>query len=107
MEYLYRYECRHYSSKDAYTEQVLPQRAQLYCEKFKVTSLTPKGCWISVFGFNNRWVSNTSRKRFAHSTKIEAIEAYKIRKSYYVAYCESRLNKAKQELKAGKNWSDL
>ena len=97
---MYRYESRRYSiAIDAEMEIYGVSQAKLVCQKLYVTSKTPKGYWIGWFKWaKDHWVSNTSRKRYAHPTKEAALVAYTLRKKAYVKHCEARLARAKEDL---------
>lgn len=67
---------------------------------------TLKGYWISYdlnysenkphfIGHRKRWISKTSRKRFAYPTKEEAIESFTARKRRQVAILTGQLERAK------------
>ena len=84
---LYRYEDQTYSTvsigvggNESYgtTEPVIELRT------YKVLKETPHGYWIDwTFLLHDRkWVSKTSRKRFAHPTIEEAKESFLTRKKY-------------------------
>lgn len=72
---------------------------KLELREFLITARTPKGVWIGICHGNKRkWVSNTSRKRYAYPTKAEAIEAFKHRKLAFVRHAEAQLKRAKEDL---------
>lgn len=99
IKYLYRYEAQSYSMViDAQLEIYGSTGPKLELREYPIVAITPKGKWIGWFGSKDRWVSDTSRKRFAHETKEDALKAYKIRKERYVKHCEARLERAKKEL---------
>lgn len=79
-------------------------RPQLVLYEYRMHSETPKGYWIGylAFGGKDRWISKTSRKRFAHETKEAALEAYIKRKEAYVRHCKERLNRAQEDLALAK-----
>jgi hypothetical protein len=84
---------------DAEREIFGTSRASLHLEEWLVTKETPKGCWVGYHqGHKFRWVSNTSKKRFAHPTKQEALNAYKQRKISFVKHSKARLNRALEDL---------
>jgi hypothetical protein len=64
----------------------------LYIKRYKVLRYTPKGCWISDLGID-RWVSLSSRKRFAYPTKEEAVKSYTLRKKRELIYKLDRIEK--------------
>ena len=61
---------------------------------------TPCGYWISLSPklssiYNKRWISKTSRKRFAYPTRIEAQESFKARKKRQIKILSAQLERAK------------
>jgi hypothetical protein len=81
----------------------------LKLEKYPVTKETEKGFWIGKETWwytdrskkiieNWKWVSKTSRKRFAWPSKEEALEGYRQKKLAYVRHATKTLQKAKYEL---------
>lgn len=78
---------------------------------FDLLKETPCGYWISKYdtgGFywgvqkeNKRWVSKTSRKRFAYPTKEEAKVNYMARKNRQVIIYTARLERARLALVKG------
>lgn len=97
---LYRYEAVRYSVViDAEMEIFGTSRAKLELREFFITARTPKGVWIGFSrGDKWKWVSNTSRKRYAHPTKAEASEAYKQRKLAFVRHAKAQLKRAEEDL---------
>jgi hypothetical protein len=81
----YRYEAIEYAQMDSdtgeYIDRVFPN-PQLHVNEYDLLKETPKGYWIGygslgVSMYNwKKWVSKTSRKRFAYPTKEEALENY-------------------------------
>ena len=65
----------------------------------KLVKETPCGYWIggdySYMGEGVRWVSKTSRKRYAYPTREEAWESYRARKERQVIILQAKLKKAK------------
>lgn len=95
----YRYECYRYSvCVNPERELYGISRVRLQLQEYPLRSKTSKGVWIGILGGKDRWVSNISKKRFAHPTKEEALEAYRLRKQSYVNHCVKRLTNAKEEL---------
>lgn len=78
----YRYEAREYASLDVDGEFVSPiiPNPKLELSKYRLIKETPKGYWIGLESFHSdiwkKWVSKTSRKRFAYPSKEEALAAY-------------------------------
>lgn len=62
---------------------------------FPVTKRTASGYWIEVYG-RKRWVSATSKKRFAYPTREEAATSYKARKKRQIELLQADLNLARQ-----------
>jgi hypothetical protein len=81
----YRYETIEFAQMDSdtgeYIDRVFPN-PQLQVNEYDLLKETPKGYWIGygsmgVSRYNwKKWVSKTSRKRFAYPTKEEALENY-------------------------------
>lgn len=71
---------------------------------FTVIKETPCGYWITgydnSFGVNyrSRWVSKTSRKRFAYPTRKEALVGLKARKIRQIEILSGHLEQAQQAL---------
>lgn len=73
---------------------------RLYLRDYDVIAETPCGYWVADYckwPKQKRWVSKTSRKRFAHPTVQEAGAAYYHRKASFVDHCERRLERARRE----------
>lgn len=79
-------------------------------EEWKVIKETPKGYWINrmsgIWWGGKRWVSKTSRKRFAYPTKEEALESFLIRKKAHIKHLKRNLTNAEKALELAKNWKD-
>ena len=78
----YRYEAREYASLDMdgdYVSSPIPN-PKLELREYRLIKETPKGYWIGFEGFHSdvwkKWVSKTSRRRFAYPTNEEALENY-------------------------------
>ena len=96
VEHLYRYETRWTCGIDEWDEPTA-SHVHSYLSRFPIIKETPKGYWVGDYG-RKRWVSNTTRKRFAHRTEAEAAEALRQRKISYVRHQKARLRKAENEL---------
>jgi len=99
-ETLYRYEAMRYSVViDAEMELFGVSRARLELREYKVVAETPCGYWITFgFGGKDKWVSKTSRKRFAHPTVDGAKLAYRKRKRAFVRHAKAQLKRAEEDL---------
>lgn len=80
----YRYEARVYAELDRDGEFIPPRIRipKIELMEFNLHKETPKGYWIGYGNFyfglrsHSRWVSKTSRKRYAYPTKEEALDSY-------------------------------
>jgi hypothetical protein len=105
--YWYRYEDARYAGGCDESGDPIPGEAysKIHLRTFKVIGETPKGVWLSFDGVNkSRWVSHSSRKRFACATKQEAIVSFIARKkkqqAIYTAkakIAEDLIRKARKE----------
>ena len=101
MAKLYRYEAiRNSICLDVYSDLYVNGPYRLHAYEFEIYKETPKGCWIHG---GTRWVSNTSRKRYAHRTLEDALEAYRFRKEAYLRHSRSTLNMALEQLALAEN----
>lgn len=95
---LYRYEIVYPDPED---ERLVtsPDTATIELIKYDVLKITPQGFWIPKYN-KKRWVSNSSRKRFAYPTKKEALNYFIKRKQSYIGYMNFiiRMNKEAIEL---------
>ena len=69
---------------------------------FKMVKETKCGYWIKEEGSfcaKKRWVSKTSKKRYAHPSKAEAVYSFKRRKEMHIFYLEQQIRRAKQALR--------
>ena len=69
-------------------------------EEYTEIEETRCGYWIKGFDTNyfKKWVSKTSRKRFAYPTKDEALESFIRRKERQIEICSYQLDIAKLAL---------
>lgn len=88
------------------------QNSDVILEQFKLLKETPAGYWIipeyqdpveAMVNFRDawyrKWISKTSRKRFAYPTKEEALVSFKMRKQKQIPILEAQLECAKETLK--------
>ncbi len=66
--------------------------------RFYAVRETPCGYWIRMMNGRERWVSKTSRKRYAYPSLKEAAQSYLQRKRHQVGWCKFYLKKAKHFL---------
>jgi hypothetical protein len=95
----YRYEDVRHASIDDFGDAG-ETYVQIYQRTYKVSKVTPKGVWLSYFfiGGAGRFVRLDARKRFAHSTKEEALESFKARKAAQVRILERQLSLVRHAL---------
>lgn len=108
----YRYEAVQYAEHDYDGELVSPKfpNPSVELRKYDMVKETPKGYWIGYvspigrrIGEWARWVSKTSKKRYAYPTKEEALNNF-IKRSekrvkilkHQVTFTEIAINVAKQ-----------
>ena len=78
----------------------------IHLETYETIKETPCGYWVlpeSAVGYigllyRKKWVSKTSRKRFAYPTKAEALNSLKARRERQIVYAKSSLNHAQKVL---------
>jgi hypothetical protein len=67
--------------------------------EYSLLKETPKGYWITdTWGVWKKWISKTSRKRFAYPTKEEALNSFRIRTTRRATYLERDLTNVKKAL---------
>lgn len=103
MKEFYRYYMQVYASNDGWG----PSTVQIQLMKFYLVKETPKGYWISYEGGvaylkNDKWVSKTSRKRFAYPTKEEALRAFIMRTERRQLILETQLSDCKRAIHLAK-----
>lgn len=90
---LYRYYDVRHCSVDEW-DNISGSWARVYLRECLVLKVTPKGYWIE----GRRWVSKTSKKRYAHPTQDEAWAAYQARKKRQVSILAEQLENAQEAL---------
>ena len=81
-------------------------RDTAFVEKFYVVRETPCGYWIrsvDEWDEKERWVSNSTRKRFAYPTEKEALKGFIARKKRQLEFLESNIRCAKLAKTDGEN----
>lgn len=68
--------------------------------EYKLMRETPKGYWIGHIWDTKpfKWISKTSRKRFAYPTKEEALNGFLIRTKRRIEILKSQIYQAEQAL---------
>jgi hypothetical protein len=104
----YRYETVEYASigwDGEYTRSKIPNPS-LELRTFDLIEETPKGYWIGFINCKFKWVSKTSKKRYAYPSKEEALNAYILRTkkrieilNYQISSCNIGLDLAEIEKK--------
>lgn len=78
----YRYEAKEYAvlGMDGEYESSDIPNPKIELQRYRLIKETPKGYWISQCWdkkpYFKRWISKTSRKRYAYPTKAEALQNY-------------------------------
>lgn len=101
-EYLYRFEARRYTSSTVTEwggEEWHTVGPLLTIRRFRIIKRTPQGAWIRELPIGERrFVLLTARKKFACSTREEALESFIARKRAHVRHAKARLHSAEREL---------
>lgn len=71
------------------------EECRSFFHEFFVSKETEKGYWVDNGG---KWVSKTSKKRYAHPTKKEALDAFAHRKRRQVDILRAQLKQAEKYL---------
>jgi hypothetical protein len=107
----YRYEAVQYATMGddgEYTSSSLPN-PKLEVREYDLLKETPKGYWIGYgsLGYNRynwkKWVSKTSKKRFAYPTKEEALTNFIKRTEKRIGILDNQLMACKISLNLAKN----
>ena len=96
----YRYEDHRTCSCDEF-DNVSRGPMQLHLRMYPVLRTTAKGFWIR-YGYDERWVSNVGKKRFACLDQKEALAGFRKRKERQIAILSARLDDAKAALELAK-----
>lgn len=109
---LYRYEANQYANLDydgEFTTSTIPN-IKLELKEFDVIKETSKGYWIGhinqygiVYIDLKRWISKTSKKRFAYPTKEEALNNFILRTEKRISILNKQLLISKIALNIAKN----
>lgn len=94
---LYRYSVVWESVSDEWGDHDYTS-SRLSVRTYEVVKETPCGYWVFMPFDGRRWVSKTSRKRLAHPTEAEALDAFIRRKKSHIEHCHRRLDRAEHEL---------
>ena len=66
---------------------------------YKLDKETDKGYWIEGHSYR-KWISKTSRKKFAYPSKEDALKSFKLRKQSQIQIITKQLEGAKRALSA-------
>ena len=72
---------------------------KVWYEEYHVIRFTPTGCYVKLYGYIEKWVSLTHRKRFAYPTKKEALDNLVGRRQKWLRILEKQREKCEAELK--------
>ena len=94
-EYYYRAAHINYApSLDQFDEPMGQGRVEVVVYHYAVAKHTPKGVRLE----NGKFVSNTSRRRFANPTREEAIVSYLARKEAEISIYQARIKNIKRAM---------
>ena len=108
----YRYEAIQYASVDHDGDYVMPRipNPKLVLKTFSVLKETSKGYWIGYGSLTSgklssqgRWVSKTTKKRFAYPTKKEALDNLIKRTEKRVSILEYQVDTCKSAILIAKS----
>jgi len=98
----FRYESIEYGTTDQDGDYITPRipNPQVILRRYISYKETPKGHWIrygapTSINDKGKWVSKTTRKRFAHLTKEQALDAFIIRNQKRVQILSRQLASCK------------
>ena len=100
----YRYNIVHYASMNDYegvSRRFDFPNPSVVLTTYDLIKETPKGHWISLGGLyetGKRWVSKTSKKRFAYPTKKEALMSFIKRQKSKIRILEHQITSSKLSL---------
>lgn len=89
-----------------FDELLGPSTVDIMVHTSKVTALTPKGFWVGYFGGKDRWVGYDHHKKFWHTTKKDAIQAYLARKYRQHRIIQGQLRRVQTAIKLGLDLMD-
>lgn len=103
----YRYEAVQYSSYNEELEVLSYRSTSLELREYNLHKETPKGYWIGYgkigeFQGSSRWVSKTSRKRFAYPSKKEAIDNFIARSERRIKILDNQISSVRIALNLAK-----
>ena len=111
----YRYDIHNYATLDMDGDFVSPlfPNPKVELTVLNLHKETPKGYWIGYGSLNDgslrsqsRWVSKTSKKRYAHPTKEEALKSFIFRQKYAIKCLEDQLLNRKFALDIAKKMQE-
>lgn len=95
VSYLYRFEDCYYSVAGEDGDHT---NIQVHLRRYKVIKHTPKGYWIEIPFCEKKWVSDSTRKRFAYPTKEQASNNFIKRKECQIRLLQNRIDRANRAL---------
>ena len=97
-KFLYRYHEAQVDEMWSRQPQIASQAMRLYLNAYLILKETPCGCWIEWGYGEKKFVNLKARKKFAHLTPEEAMEAFKARKRRQIAILNGQLLRAEAAL---------
>lgn len=95
----YRYYAVEYAVHDDDGELTAPKfpNPKIQLLEYMIFRETPKGYWISIGGqnFGKKWVSKSSKKRFAYPSKQEALHNFLLRTKRRIEILQWQITSAK------------
>lgn len=102
----YRYEYSEYAGGDedyGFNAPKIPN-PKLELRTYELIKETEKGFWIGYKDISyKKWVSKTSKKRYAYPTKAEAMENFIIRTKYRIKFLQWEIDCCKIVLNLANN----
>lgn len=77
-----------------------PARVEVRVSKIPIIKRTKCGMWVGHGEWDKHWVRNNAVKKYAHPTKLEAIQSFIARKKRQIKIVGDQLNRAKMALAA-------
>jgi hypothetical protein len=68
---------------------------KLWLQEFDIIKETPCGYWVEMWCEKNKWISKITTKRYAYSTKEEALIGFIKRKEKYIWHLERKMKQTK------------
>ena len=103
---------KEYYRVEPYYEDYYPA-SQLIYYVYSVIKETPKGVWVKLKGYEDcayqrkRFILNTSRKKYAYPSKIEAVDNFIKRKERQIKILTVKLSEAEDLIELAYNSKEI